>query len=289
MSDPLTTLSASTTMSDVSQRPAIIMPMPVPGMPDAPRFEGKEMREFLKQIEAHGMRAGITDPNRLVDYIVHYSSRSIKNDIRFMPKFDPEIEDKTWDSASRMLLQMFSAHEEPPEITMRDLEDSCILWSNEEPIELGRSRLKKLRYTLPNGQDLLRIPFGVSGGVAGMLRGAVSTNPTNGVEHNGPVLSSSPASISYGSASIFGNNVFRVASLDQQRMEEVLEGQSYPSLRSRRDTTHFNPTSQQGRENKKRINRDPNNFDKPGYRPPESRGVPPEPTITTEKPKKHEE
>ncbi|KAJ3710009.1 hypothetical protein C8R42DRAFT_597817 [Lentinula raphanica] len=464
----------------MSQRPALIMPMPVPGMPDAPKFEGKDTREFLEQIEAHGMRAGITDPNRLVDYIVRYSSRSIKNDIRFMPEFDPEIEGKTWDEASKMLLQMFSAHEEPPEITMRDLEDSCILWSNEEPImkrsdvdkyqrkffsiaapllkqkmltnELKgyyflqglpkkdqktvekklpaenkkktnpptidaiikllhekidnkdsilhhnwdsdeedleevrqrlQSRLKRReeddeeeakvrkslgekakameeitrrmdelslsmarmatasmqgpgrgsssrdgvrfcfvcgvphvdgsvpakcpempnlvrenlvvydyiarKYTLPNGQDLPRIPFGVSGGVAGMLRGNSSSNPTNGVERTGPVLSASPASFSYRNTDVFGNDIFGVASLDQQRMDEVMEGQVYPSLRSGRETARFNPSSQQGRENKKRVDRDPNNFDKPGYRPPVVRGVPPEPTITTEKPGRKED
>ncbi|KAJ3749821.1 hypothetical protein EV360DRAFT_56727 [Lentinula raphanica] len=459
----------------MSQRPALIMPMPVPGMPDAPKFEGKDTREFLEQIEAHGMRAGITDPNRLVDYIVRYSSRSIKNDIRFMPEFDPEIEGKTWDEASKMLLQMFSAHEEPPEITMRDLEDSCILWSNEEPImkrsdvdkyqrkffsiaapllkqkmltnELKgyyflqglpkkdqktvekklpaenkkktnpptidtiikllhekidnkdsilhhnwdsdeedleevrqrlQSRLKRReeddeeeaerkknagawrpnegmdelslsmarmasasmpgpgrgassrdgvrfcfvcrvphvdgsvpakcpempnlvrenlvvydyiarKYTLPNGQDLPRIPFGVSGSVAGMLRGTANTNHANGVDRNGPVLSASPASFSYGGANVFGNDVFGVASLDQRRMEEVMEGQAYPSLRSGRDTTCFNPSNQQGRENKKRVDRDPNNFDKLGYRPPEMRRVPPEPTISTEIPGRKEE
>ncbi|KAJ3963277.1 hypothetical protein EV361DRAFT_957271 [Lentinula raphanica] len=72
-------------------------------------------------------------------------------------------------------------------------------------------------------------------------------------------------------------------------MEEVMEGQAYPSLRSGRDTARFNPSSQQGRENKKRMDRDPNNFDKPGYRPPEARGVPPEPTIATEIPGRREE
>ncbi|KAJ3832517.1 hypothetical protein F5878DRAFT_666502 [Lentinula raphanica] len=482
MSDPSATLSASTTMSDISQRPAIIMPMPVPGMPDAPRFEGKDTREFLEQIEAHGLRAGITDSNRLVDYIIRYSSRAIKEDIRFMPEFDAEVEGKTWDAACKMLLQMFSAHEEPPEVTIRDLEDSCILWSNEEPIlkrsdvdkyqrkffsiaapllkqkmltsemkgyyflqglpkkdqkyvekklpaenkkktnpptveaiiklihekidnkdsilhhnwdseeedldevrqrlrtrlrrreedneeeqegrgkkGMDKSKVKKVRiveeeandpewkgkaamdeitgsdgrnnspngrtiaidgengvrldagrgkgnflqrwempnlvrenlvvydyiarkYTLPNGQDLPCIPYGVSGGVAGMLRGnAATTNPTNGQERNGHIVSSSPASISYGSVNVFGNDVFGVASLDRGGMEEVLEGQAYPSLRSGRDTARFNPASQQGRENRRRVDRDPNNYNKPGYRPPGARGImPPEPTIHTE-------
>ncbi|KAJ3765220.1 hypothetical protein FB446DRAFT_655560 [Lentinula raphanica] len=438
--------------------------MPVPGMPDAPKFEGKETREFLEQIEAHGMRAGITDPNRLVDYIVRYSSRSIKNDIRFMPEFDTEIEGKTWEAACRMLLQMFSAHEEPPELTIRDLEDSCILWSNEEPIvkrsdvdkyqrkffsiaapllkqklltvemkgyyflqglpkkdqkhvekklpaenrkksnpptieaiiklmhekidnkdsilhhhwesdeedleenSAGKSKAKKVRiveeenaepewrgkqamdeitrrmeelslsmakmasnqnvgarpppradgvrfcfvcgvphldgsvpakcpemqnlvrenlvvfdyikrrFTLPNGLDLPRVPYGIVGGMAGMLRGG--TNATNG-----PILNASPASLSYGNANIFGNNVFGVASLDQRGMEEVLDSQAYPSLRSGRDTnSRFNPASQQGRENRKRLEKDPNGFERPGFQPPGAR-APPEPTILTEQPR----
>ncbi|KAJ3727164.1 hypothetical protein C8R42DRAFT_602890 [Lentinula raphanica] len=454
--------------------------MPVPGMPDAPKFEGKDAREFLEQIEAHGSRAGITDNNKLVDFIVRYSSRSIKTDIRFIPEFDPDVEDKTWEAAKKMLLQMFSAQEEPPEVSIRDLEDSCIVWSTDEPftkksdvdryqrkffsiaapllkqgllttnlkgyyflqglpkkdqkyveknlpaenkkksnpptvekiiklvhqkiedkesilhhnwdsdeedVEEIRSRLntsdkrgKKVRidderasewqgkqamdeitrrmdelslsmarmasqlastnrtqrpegvrfcfvcgiphmdgsvlakcpempnlvrenlvvydyiarkYTLPNGQDLPRIPFGVTGGVAGMLRGTVNTNPTNGingtVDRSGPVLSASPASISYGSANIFGNDVFGVASLDQNRMDEVIEGQAYPSLRSGRDTSRFNPASQQGRENRKRSERDPNQYDKPGYRPPAARVMPPEPTIVTENPTTNED
>ncbi|KAJ3752460.1 hypothetical protein EV360DRAFT_88726 [Lentinula raphanica] len=128
-----TTLShSSSDMADV-QRPAIIIPMPVPGMPDAPKFEGKDAREFLEQIEAHGSRAGITENNKLVDFIVRYSSRSIKTDIRFIPEFDPDVEDKTWDAAKKMLLQMFLAQEEPPEVSIRDLEDSCIVWSTDEP------------------------------------------------------------------------------------------------------------------------------------------------------------
>ncbi|KAJ3832459.1 hypothetical protein F5878DRAFT_646766 [Lentinula raphanica] len=336
-------------MADM-QRPAIIIPMPVPGMPDAPKFEGKDAREFLEQIEAHGSRAGITDNDKLVDFIVRYSSRSIKTDIRFIPEFDPDVEDKTWEAAKKMLLQMFSAQEEPPEVSIRDLEDSCIVWSTDEPftkktdvdryqrkffsiaapllkqgmlttklkgyyflqglpkkdqkyvekhlpaenkkkanpptvekviklvhqkiddkesilhhnwdseeedVDEIRNRLKSRlnkreedtddegtqdrwatvrseknmaekrdrldlkgyvsvlcaefltwmglyrpsvrkcptwKYTLPNGQDLPRIPFGVTGGVVGMLRAAANSNPTNGMDRN-PILSSSPASM----------------------------------------------------------------------------------------------
>ncbi|KAJ3718869.1 hypothetical protein C8R42DRAFT_560380, partial [Lentinula raphanica] len=455
--------------------------MPVPGMPDAPKFEGKDAREFLEQIEAHGSRAGITDQDKLVDFIVRYSSRGIKTDIRFIPEFDPDIENKTWEAAKKMLLQMFSAQEEPPEVSIRDLEDSCIVWSTDEPftkkadvdryqqkffsiaapllkqemlttnlkgyyflqglpkkdqkyvekhlpaankkkanpptveaviklvhqkiddkdsilhhswdseeedIDEIQSRLKtrmskreedsddeskkvrideerapewqgkqameeitrrmdelslsmarmatqqvpsrsprpdgvrfcfvcgiphaegsvpakcpeiqnlvrenlvvydyiSRRYTLPNGQDLPKIPYGVPGGVAGMLRGQMGGVRSNPSHTDGPpVLSSSPATLSYGGASIFGDNVFGVAALDQYGAEEYLDQQAYPTTRSGRDTSvRYNPANQQGRDNKRRAERDPNSFEKPGFRPPEARQdrpVVPEPAVISE-------
>ncbi|KAJ3765183.1 hypothetical protein FB446DRAFT_655593 [Lentinula raphanica] len=453
--------------------------MPVPGMPDAPKFEGRDAKEFLEQIEAHGHRAGITDQDRLVDYIVRYSSRSIRSDIRFMPEFDAEVENKTWSAAKRMLLQMFSAHEEPPDVSIRDLEDCCILWSNEEPLskkadldryqrryfsivapllkqnaltnemkgyyflqglpkkdqkyvekklpaenkkksnppsveevirivhqkienkdfilhhhwdseeedlEDIRQRIKtKLsrreeesgsegeakvqeeddpewkgkqaieeitrrmdemslnmakiatgrsgmparpdgvrfcficgiphvegsvpakcpemqnlvrenlivydymtrKYTLPNGRDLPRVPYGTAGGMAGMLRTQSGGRPTAGPSDNAnSVLSASPATLSYGNATIFGQNVFGVSSLDQDGIEEAMEKQAYPSLRSGRDTsTRFNPSNQQGRENRRRTDQDPNTFDKPGFRPPRV----PNPTIRTDETRKESE
>ncbi|KAJ3816901.1 hypothetical protein F5880DRAFT_1633931 [Lentinula raphanica] len=507
MSDPATVSMSTSSMSDLSQRPAIIMPMPVPGMPDAPKFEGRDAKEFLEQIEAHGQRAGITDQDRLVDYIVRYSSRAIRSDIRFMPEFDAEVENKTWSAAKRMLLQMFSAHEEPPDVSIRDLEDCCIIWSKEEPLakksnldryqrryfsivapllkqnaltnelkgyyflqglpkkdqkfvekklpaetkkksnpptveevikiihqkienkdfilhhhwdsededvddirqriksklssreddsdEEGeikvrrrsssksdknssdKGRKKKVRiveeeeepewkgkqameeitkcmeelslsmarmassragassrtdgvrfcficgvphaegsvpakcpemqnlvrenlinydyisrkYTLPNGQDLPRVPYGTMGGMAGMLRAQNGSRSNPGsTDASNPVLSASPATLSYGNATIFGQNVFGVSSLDQGGIEEEMERQVYPSLRSGRDTSaRFNPSNQQGRENRRRAEHDPNGYDKPGFRPPEVRGKVPSPTIRTEEIRKDTE
>ncbi|KAJ3727670.1 hypothetical protein C8R42DRAFT_572654, partial [Lentinula raphanica] len=468
---------------------AIIIPMPMPGMPDAPRFEGRDTREFLEQIEAHGLRAGIVDKNKLVDYIVRYATPKVRSGIRYLPEFDPEEEDKTWDDAKKMLMQMFSAQDEPPEVSIRDLEDSCIVWATEEPftrksevdryqqrfftiaaplikqklltknlkgyyflqglpkkdqkyierklpeenkkkanppsvemvirliqqkidnkesvlhhswdsededveeirerlksrLKLGdegsseeenskprktgeKKKAKKVRieeeerapewqgkkamdeitrrmdelslsmarmamqqnigrsggmptrpdgtrfcfvcgvlhvdgsvpakcpetqnlirenlvvydymlkkYTLPNGQDLPRIPPGVTGGIAGMLRSQAnsgSSTSTN-TERTTQYISASPATLSYGNATIFGNDVFGVSSLDPGRMDEVVDRQVYPSLRSGKDTSNrFNPSNQQGRENRRRAENDPNQFDKPGYRPLEARKVP---------------
>ncbi|KAJ3831351.1 hypothetical protein F5878DRAFT_667646 [Lentinula raphanica] len=391
MSDPTVVSASESSMSDLSQRPAIIMPMPVPGMPDAPKFEGRDAKEFLEQIEAHGHRAGITDQDRLVDYIVRYSSRSIRSDIRFMPEFDAEVENKTWSAAKRMLLQMFSAHEEPPDVSIRDLEDCCILWSNEEPLakkaDLDRYQrryfsivapllkqnaltnelkgyyflqglpkkdqkyvekklpaenkkksnpptveevIKIVHQKIENKDFILhhhwdsededldeirqriktklsnraeeesdeetevkvrrknsnksRVPYGTAGGMAGMLRSQSGSRTNPGSTDNTPnVLSASPATLSYGNATIFGQNVFGISSLDQSGVEEAMDMQVYPSLRSGRDTgARFNPAGQQGRENRRRAEQDPNNFDKPGFRPPEARGKAPSLTIRTE-------
>ncbi|KAJ3771646.1 hypothetical protein FB446DRAFT_704463, partial [Lentinula raphanica] len=446
MLDPTVVSASESSMSDLSQRPAIIMPMPVPGMPDVPKFEGRDAKEFLEQIEAHGHRA----------------------------EFDAEVENKTWSAAKRMLLQMFSAHEEPPDVSIRDLEDCCILWSNKEPLAkkadldryqrryfsivapllkqnaltnelkgyyflqglpkkdqkyvekklpaenkkksnppmveevikivhqkienkdfilhhhwdsededldeirqriktklskraeeesdeetevkgkqameeitrqmdelslnmakmaLGRSgvsprpdgvrfcficgvphvegsvpskcpEMQNLvrenlivydymtrKYTLPNGRELPRVPYGTAGGMAGMLRSQSGSRTNPGGTDNTPnVLSASPATLSYGNATIFGQNVFGISSLDQSGVEEVMDMQVYPSLRSGRDTgARFNPAGQQGQENRRRAEQDPNNFDKPGFRPPEARGKAPSPAIRTEQIRKEPE
>ncbi|KAJ3964711.1 hypothetical protein EV361DRAFT_976582 [Lentinula raphanica] len=391
--------------------------------------------------------------------------------IRFMPEFDAEVENKTWSAARRMLLQMFSAHEEPPDVSIRDLEDCCILWSNEEPLakkadldryqrryfsivapllkqnaltnelkgyyflqglpkkdqkyvekklpaenkkksnpptveevikilsnraeeesdeetevkvrrknsnKSDKGKKKKVRivedeeeepewkgkqameeitrrmdelslnmakmasgrsgvsprpdgvrfcficgvphvegsvpskcpemqnlvrenlivygymtrkYTLPNGRELPRVPYGTAGGMAGMLRSQSGSRTNPGSTDNTPnVLSASPATLSYGNATIFGQNVFGISSLDQSGVEEAMDMQVYPSLRSGRDTgARFNPAGQQGRENRRRAEQDPNNFDKPGFRPPEARGKAPSPTIRTEQVRKEPE
>ncbi|KAF8145889.1 hypothetical protein K438DRAFT_1991352 [Mycena galopus ATCC 62051] len=68
--------------------------MPSSRSASAPRFEGKEVTSFLTSIVQHGANAGITDLNKLVSYILEYSTEDVKQLIRFMPEFDPEVSGK---------------------------------------------------------------------------------------------------------------------------------------------------------------------------------------------------
>ncbi|KAJ3765069.1 hypothetical protein FB446DRAFT_795420 [Lentinula raphanica] len=107
-----------------------------------------------------------------------------------------------------------------------------------------------------------------------MLRSQAAANPSvnTNQDRTTQYISASPATLSYGNATIFGRNVFGVSSLDQGGMDELVERHANPSLRSGRDTSgRYNPANQQGRENRRRFEQDPNVVDKPGFRPPEAR------------------
>ncbi|KAE9389170.1 hypothetical protein BT96DRAFT_947073 [Gymnopus androsaceus JB14] len=75
-------------MSSVTSTTALVFSMPVPGMADAPKFTGHQPSAFLQQIVAHGSRAGITNKDQLVDYIVLYLSDEVALNIQYLPEFD---------------------------------------------------------------------------------------------------------------------------------------------------------------------------------------------------------
>jgi hypothetical protein len=91
----------------------------------APRFEGKEVTSFLTSIVQHGANAGITDIDQLVPYILQYSSESVRELIRYMPEFDPEVMGKTWNAAKAQLLLLFGHSERVPDYTEMMLRAFC--------------------------------------------------------------------------------------------------------------------------------------------------------------------
>ncbi|KAG7087072.1 hypothetical protein E1B28_013054 [Marasmius oreades] len=115
---------ASVSLTDVSTPPTtnvshaagipsnmiVPVPMPIPGTQNAPHFNGKFATDFLNRILLHGKAAGFmdTDRNMLVDYIYHYSSDLIKESICYLPEFDIELPNKTWQAAVEQLTSMLS-------------------------------------------------------------------------------------------------------------------------------------------------------------------------------------
>lgn len=97
---------------------------------------------FLDQIKSLGRQAGITDLNKLVNYIVWYSSEEIQRCIQYLPEFDPDEPGKTWDEAAKLLTYLHRSTEEPPTIRCRELEAFCRA-SSKAPRFTKRSQLDK--------------------------------------------------------------------------------------------------------------------------------------------------
>ncbi|KIK62628.1 hypothetical protein GYMLUDRAFT_242774 [Collybiopsis luxurians FD-317 M1] len=105
--------------------PAYIVPMPITGTKEAPAFDGKDTEDFLDLIQSHACHAGIMDDNKLVNYIVKYSSKSIQRKIKSMKEFKKADLTQTWNTATAKFKDMFSAADEPPNYSLQDLQDFC--------------------------------------------------------------------------------------------------------------------------------------------------------------------
>ncbi|KAE9383636.1 hypothetical protein BT96DRAFT_951159, partial [Gymnopus androsaceus JB14] len=135
-------ITNSVSMSSVASTTALVFTMPVPGMADAPKFTGTRPSAFLKQILAHGARAGISDKDQLVDYIVLYSSDEVVSNIQYLLDFNLEEAGKTWAAAEARLLRMYKSSEEVPIVRLKDLETFCRLGAK-EPKFTRKSELEK--------------------------------------------------------------------------------------------------------------------------------------------------
>ena len=122
-------------LSTMAQMTTLQVPMPVPRTANAPHFNKQHVRHFLELIEQHGTNAGITDNDKLVPYILKYSSDQVKKTIRFLPEFDPEEANKTWAKAKEALIDLYGASEEIPTQTLEDLKKFCRERSGRQPFK----------------------------------------------------------------------------------------------------------------------------------------------------------
>ncbi|KAJ7257372.1 hypothetical protein C8J57DRAFT_1648457 [Mycena rebaudengoi] len=99
--------------------------MPIPRNPTAPHFNCSNIREFLQLILIHGANAGVTDIDSLVSFIKSYSSDRVRDLIRYMPEFDPDISQKTWSEAETALLNLYGSFDEKPPLRLEKLLKFC--------------------------------------------------------------------------------------------------------------------------------------------------------------------
>ncbi|KAJ7355170.1 hypothetical protein DFH08DRAFT_1051912 [Mycena albidolilacea] len=109
--------------------------MPIAGTANAPHFNGKYLTDFLTVLVQHGANAGITDLDRLVPYILQYSSDEVKDLIRYLPEFDPDEPNKTFPAAKTQLRLLYSQGDEPPSYTETMLRDFCRDQSAKSPFK----------------------------------------------------------------------------------------------------------------------------------------------------------
>ncbi|KAK7021408.1 hypothetical protein VNI00_017359 [Paramarasmius palmivorus] len=87
-------------------------PMPIEGTSNAPQFNNN---------------------NALVDYIYLYSSNRVKEIIQYMPEFDLNTTNRTWDAAKKKLLQLFGSTDVDPQVTTKALMQFIKKHSAESP------------------------------------------------------------------------------------------------------------------------------------------------------------
>ncbi|THU83350.1 hypothetical protein K435DRAFT_807580 [Dendrothele bispora CBS 962.96] len=76
----------------------VCVPMPIPGAPGAPVFNGDRASDFLVLVEQ-------------------------LDTIQWMEEFDSDLEDKTWEKAAECLKSLYSSRDKAPQVTRKDLEN----------------------------------------------------------------------------------------------------------------------------------------------------------------------
>ncbi|THU94478.1 hypothetical protein K435DRAFT_860525 [Dendrothele bispora CBS 962.96] len=121
-----TSIPTSTSLgSTMATTTFVCVPMPIPGAPGAPVFNGDRASDFLVLLEQLGTQAGITDKDLLVEWIVRYSTIDVRDTIQWMEEFDPEEDEKTWDDACECLKNLYASRDKAPQVTRKDLENFC--------------------------------------------------------------------------------------------------------------------------------------------------------------------
>lgn len=106
----------------MSQNPApavaatVLVPLPIPGSKKALTFKGKNVRQFLENIELLGQSAGYTDP-QLPLLIKRYSSSEVRKTISAETMFSRQ----DWDAAKERLLFFYGSRDAEKKSTAEKL------------------------------------------------------------------------------------------------------------------------------------------------------------------------
>ncbi|KAJ6557552.1 hypothetical protein B0H19DRAFT_1148076 [Mycena capillaripes] len=133
-------------MSSTSAPPHVIrllIPMPIPRTPNAPYFDERGVRAFLTLILQHGSCAGITDADKLVSFIVRYSSDRVRAIIQYIPELDEDTPNRTWSAAEQQMLLLYGFSDEERRVSEQELLDFCREHSAKSPF---RSKLEVEQY-----------------------------------------------------------------------------------------------------------------------------------------------
>ncbi|KAF9008591.1 hypothetical protein BDZ89DRAFT_965120 [Hymenopellis radicata] len=125
--------NTSTTTPASAQYAQIYTPMPIPGTPAAPKYNGYNTKLFLDTLVLHGRAANITDKDDLIPYIVRYSSDEVRENIQLLEEFDDDIPNKTWDAAVKVLSQLYASRNRPRETTVDELKAFVKQAANKPP------------------------------------------------------------------------------------------------------------------------------------------------------------
>ncbi|KAL0060146.1 hypothetical protein AAF712_013072 [Marasmius tenuissimus] len=115
--------------------------MPIEGTRDAPHFNGQYPSDFLRKILSRARAAHIADNDELVDYIYRHSSDRVEGTIRYLPEFNLDKQNKTWDAARKKLLLLFGSTDVDLKVTLGMLR-AFVRKHTTEPSYDSRSNVK---------------------------------------------------------------------------------------------------------------------------------------------------
>ncbi|KIK50402.1 hypothetical protein GYMLUDRAFT_65281 [Collybiopsis luxurians FD-317 M1] len=121
------------------------VPMPIPRTQNAPFFNGRYIEDFLNRIVQHATQAGETDLDKMVKYILDYSSDIVKDTIINMDEFNIDSPYALkWSAAKAALYSLYGTMDKPKEYTEEELKEFFIRHRNyRDFISIGASLKKR--------------------------------------------------------------------------------------------------------------------------------------------------
>ena len=95
-----------------TQAPIFLIPMLMPGSPNAPYFKGEQVTDFLDSLEAHGKAANVP-LNDLPGYVLRYVHRKVRHIIESAPCWTTQ----DWMAAQLYLIDLYGSSDRKPRIS----------------------------------------------------------------------------------------------------------------------------------------------------------------------------